>query len=60
MTETFNAAFVRMLDMASERQALRRIGDPVVAAAPTGMRIRTRLHLTDAEAVAIAEIGTFL
>lgn len=45
-----------------ERRALRRIGDPVVvAAAPAGVRIRTRIQLTDAEAAAVlAPIGSFL
>jgi hypothetical protein len=32
----------------------------VVAAAPAGARIRTRLHLSDAEAAALAGIGSFL
>lgn len=39
---------------------LRRIGDPVVAAAPAGVRIRTRMHLSPAEADALAGIGSFL
>ena len=43
-----------------QRRALRRIGDPVVAAGPAGVRIRTRLHLTEAEATAVAAIGSFL
>lgn len=43
-----------------ERRALRRIGDPVVAAAPAGARIRTRIHLTESEAAAVAAIGSFL
>jgi len=42
------------------RKQLRRVGDPVVAAGPSGMRIRTRLHVTDAEAAALSEVGTFL
>jgi len=46
--------------MASERRALRRITDPVVAAAPAGVRIRTRIHLSEAEAAALAGIGSFL
>ncbi|MBB5161325.1 hypothetical protein [Mycobacterium sp. AZCC_0083] len=46
--------------MASERRALRRITDPVVAAAPAGVRIRTRVHLSEAEASALAGIGSFL
>jgi IS605 OrfB family transposase len=40
--------------------ALRRIGDPVVAAAPRGVRIRTRLHPTAAEAEALSAIGELL
>ncbi|SLH41847.1 hypothetical protein [Mycobacteroides abscessus] len=39
---------------------LRRIGVPVVAAAPAGVRIRTRLHLSEGEAAALSEMGTFL
>lgn len=46
--------------MASERRALRAITDPVVAAAPAGVRIRTRVHLSEAEAAALAGIGSFL
>ncbi|MCU1699752.1 MAG: hypothetical protein JWR34_5815 [Mycobacterium sp.] len=46
--------------MASERAVLRRITDPVVAAAPAGVRIRTRVRLSEAEAVALARIGSFL
>jgi hypothetical protein len=42
------------------RRSLRRIGDPVVAVGPTGMRIRTRIHLTEAEAATVAAIGSFL
>jgi hypothetical protein len=42
------------------RTGLRRIADPVVAAAPTGARIRTRLHVSDSEAEALTAIGTFL
>ncbi len=41
-------------------RALRRIGDPVVAAAPAGVRIRTRIHLTTGEAEALAVIGGLL
>ncbi|MDT5323424.1 MAG: hypothetical protein QOF25_576 [Mycobacterium sp.] len=40
--------------MAGERAVLRRITDPVVAAAPAGVRIRTRVHLSEAEAAALA------
>jgi hypothetical protein len=43
-----------------QRRALRRIGDPVVAAGPAGVRIRTRIYLTETEAAAVAEIGSFL
>jgi len=39
---------------------LRKIADPVVAAGPSGCRFRTRLHLSDAEAAALSEIGVFL
>ena len=43
----------RMWCMAGGR-SLRRIGDPVVAGAPAGVRIRTRIHPTAAEAEALA------
>jgi hypothetical protein len=36
--------------MTAPTAGLRRIADPVVAAVPSGVRIRTRLHLSDAEA----------
>jgi hypothetical protein len=39
---------------------LRRIADPVVIGSPVGVRIRTRLHVTEAEAAALATIGDFL
>lgn len=39
---------------------LRRIGDSVVAAGPVGARIRTRIHLSDAEAAALTVVGVFL
>jgi hypothetical protein len=39
---------------------LRRIGVPVVAAGPAGVRIRTRIRLTAAEASALGAIGSFL
>lgn len=42
------------------RQQLRRIGDPVVAAGPAGVRVRTRLHLTEDEAAALGAVGAFL
>ena len=41
-------------------RVLRRIGDPVVAAAPGGVRIRTRIHPTAAEAAALSAIGNLL
>jgi IS605 OrfB family transposase len=39
---------------------LRRMADPVVAAAPAGARIRTRIRLSAAEAAALTAIGAFL
>jgi hypothetical protein len=39
---------------------LRRIADPVVAAGPAGVRIRTRVHFSEAKAAALAGIGSFL
>ncbi len=39
---------------------LRRITDPVVAAKPAGVRIRTRIHPTAEEAAALIAIGEFL
>jgi hypothetical protein len=41
-------------------RALRRIGDPVVAGASGGVRIRTRLHPTAEEAEALSVIGELL
>jgi hypothetical protein len=41
-------------------RSLRRIGDPVVAAAPAGVRVRTRLHLTEDEAAALGVVGDYL
>ena len=41
-------------------RALRRIGDPVVAAAPAGVRTRTRIRPTGAEAEAVSAIGELL
>ena len=41
-------------------RVLRRIGDPVVAAAPGGVRIRTRIHPTAGEAEALTAIGSLL
>ena len=46
--------------MASTRRVLRRITDPVVAAVPAGVRIRTRVHFGEAEAAAMVGIGSFL
>jgi hypothetical protein len=43
-----------------ERLALRPLRGPVVAASPTGVRIRTRIHVTKAEATGLATIGSFL
>lgn len=39
---------------------MRQIKDPVVAAAPAGVRIRTRIRCTAEEAQALTEMGTFL
>jgi hypothetical protein len=44
----------------AEGARLRRIADPVVAAAPAGARIRTRIHVSEAEAAALGAIGAFL
>jgi len=41
-------------------RSLRRIGDPVVVAAPAGVRIRTRIHPTAAEAEALTAVGELL
>lgn len=49
----------RMCCMA-KRVGLRRIGDPVVALPPVGVRIRTRIHPTVAEADALGAIGGLL
>ena len=46
--------------MTARGAVLRRIADPVVAATPAGARIRTRIHLGDAEAAALTAIGTLL
>ena len=43
-----------------EGPVLRRIGDPVVAGAPAGVRIRTRIHPTAAEAEALGAVGELL
>jgi IS605 OrfB family transposase len=44
----------------AEGVSLRRIGAPVVAGPPAGVRIRTRIHLTEAEATALTSVGSFL
>jgi hypothetical protein len=41
-------------------RSLRRIADPIVAAAPAGVRIRTRIHPTAAEVEALTAIGELL
>ena len=43
-----------------ECRALRRIGEPVVAAPPAAVRIRTRIRLSEAEAEALVAVGSFL
>ena len=40
--------------------ALRRIAEPMVGLAPAGVRIRTRIHPTTAEAEALAAVGELL
>jgi hypothetical protein len=44
----------------SKQPPLRRIKDPVVAAPPGAVRIRTRIRVNDADARALARIGVFL
>ncbi|MDT5363919.1 MAG: hypothetical protein QOC69_5681, partial [Mycobacterium sp.] len=44
----------------AEGVSLRRIGAPVVAGPPLGVRVRTRIHLTEAEATALTAVGSFL
>src|SRR5829696_4874221 len=44
----------------AERRSLRRIGGPVVAAAPAGARIRTRICPTAEEAEALRAMGELL
>jgi hypothetical protein len=39
---------------------LRRVAVPVVAEPPAGVRIRTRIHVTPAEAAALTAVGRFL
>jgi hypothetical protein len=38
----------------------RRIGAPVIAAGPSGVRIRTRIHVTESEAAALTTVGDLL
>jgi hypothetical protein len=49
-----------MMSSVGERRGLRRIGAPVVAGPPVGVRIRTRIHLTEVEAAAVVAVGSFL
>jgi hypothetical protein len=51
---------VSMGDMMAPGAGVRRIADLVVAAAPAGVRIRTRIHLSGAEAAALTAIGALL
>ena len=44
----------------AEGLRLRRVVDPVVAAPPAGVRVRTRLRVSEAEAAALTTIGSFL
>ena len=44
----------------SVSRPLRTLTDPFVGAAPTGQRVRTRLHLTETEASVLSETGAFL
>ena len=44
----------------AEGRSLRRIGDPVVAAVPAGVRIRTRIGVTAEEGAALRAIGELL
>ena len=39
---------------------MRQLSDPIVAAGPSGVRFRTRLHLSPTEAAALTEIGEHL
>jgi hypothetical protein len=50
---------VRMWCM-GERAPLGRVSAPVVAGPPSGVRIRTRIHLTEAEIAAVSAVGSFL
>jgi hypothetical protein len=44
----------------AEGTRLRRIADPVVATAPAGTRVRSRIYVTEAEAATLTTIGDFL
>ena len=46
--------------MSAMSKPLRRIADPVVAAGPAGVRIRTRIHPSAGEAAALTAIATVL
>lgn len=46
--------------MSAMSKLLRRIGDPVVAGGPAGVRIRTRIHPSAEEAAALTAIGQLL
>jgi hypothetical protein len=46
--------------MTAMGKRLRRIGGPVIAAAPSGVRVRTRIHLSDGEAQALTVMGGYL
>src|ERR1700694_6170565 len=43
-----------------EHAPWQRIGASVVAGPPSGVRIRTRIHVTGAEAAALGAVGSFL
>ena len=46
--------------MGGELRVPRRVADSVVAAPPTGVRIRTQIDITDVEAAALSAVGAFL
>jgi hypothetical protein len=50
----------RLLDWSSTVMGFRRIAPPNVAHAPTGLRIRTRLHVSEADVVVLQTLGTHL
>jgi len=54
------ALSVPAVRMVAVGKRLRVIGDPVVAGAPAGVRIRTRIYPTAAEAEALAAVGELL